>query len=174
VEVAVTRHRIVGDRSEVRIHATSNVHPIHHRARGLEGFVDIARGHDGTVDPDGAAGEIGFAVDRLVAGNPLETRELRRRIDARHHPEITGRLHELLPTAEPDVYLARGEVTFRGVTRPAEDELRITALDADGLRIEGEHEFDIRDFGMEPPRVLVLRVDPLVRVRLTVELAPVA
>jgi hypothetical protein len=163
----VTRYRIVPDRSEVRIDATSNVHPVRNRARGVEGFVEVRRAVDGALDPSGTAGEISLSVDRLVGSNPPETRELRRRIDARRFPEIGGRLTGLTATATADVFSARGEVTFRGVTRPAEDELTMT-VDGDDLQLEGTHEFDIRDFGMEPPRVLLLRVDPLVRVRLRV------
>ena len=36
------------------------------------------------------------------------------------------------------------------------------------LAIRGEHGFDIRDFGMEPPRILMLRVEPDVSVRVEI------
>ena len=162
----MARHRILPDRSEVLIDATSNVHPIHNRARGIEGFVDLVLRGDGSVDLAArAAAELVLAVDRLSGGNPLETRELRRRIDARRFPVITGRLDELAETTAAGAYRARGDVTFRGITRAAEDEIRVTSLGGGALRIEGAHEFDVRDFGMEPPRILMLRVDPVVRVQ---------
>jgi hypothetical protein len=163
------RYHLVPDRSEVLVDATSNVHPIHQRARGVEGFVDLEVRVDGTVDvAAGAAAEIALATDRLKGSNPLETGELRRRIDARRFPSIGGRLTELRPTDRPSVLLARGEVTFRGVTRPAEDEITMTRLEDGSLCIEGSHEFDVREFDMEPPRILMLRVGPVVRVTLTV------
>jgi hypothetical protein len=165
----VARYHIVPDRSAVVIDARSNVHPIHHRAHGIEGFVDLEVRDDGSPDlAAGAAAELTLAVDRLAARNPLETHELRRRIDARRFPVITGRLDELRETDGAKSLLARGGVTFRGVTRPAEDVIRVTSPAAGTLRIEGTHEFDIRDFGMEPPRVLMMRVEPVVRVQLTV------
>jgi hypothetical protein len=165
----VTRYRIAADASSVTIDARSNVHPIHQRAGGIDGFVDVAMLDDGSVDlAHGATAEISLPTDRLVGSNPLETRELRRRIDARSHPTITGRLDGLWAAGEPGAYVANGVVTFRGESRPAEDELRIELDDDGALHVEGDHEFDIRDFGMDPPRVLVMRVEPIVRVRIDV------
>ena len=169
----MTRYRIVAEASEVVIDARSNVHPIHQRARGVDGFVDLVTDDDGSVDlAHPATAEISLATDRLVGGNPLETRELRRRIDARSHPAITGRLDELRAGDAPGMYVARGTVTFRGESRPAEDELRVSRDDDGRLHVEGTHEFDIREFGMEPPRVLVMRVEPVVRIRVDVVAEP--
>jgi hypothetical protein len=169
----MARYRIVADASEVLIDARSNVHPIHQRASGVEGVVDLVVRDDGFVDTAAAAtAEITLAADRLSARNPFETRELRRRIDARGFPAITGRLDGLRTTDTPGTYLARGVVTFRGVERAVEDELRVTCDAAGALHVEGAHEFDIRAFGMEPPRVLMMRVEPLVRVRIAVVAAP--
>ena len=131
------------------------MHPIHSRTDGLEGFIDL----------DLAQGELSLDVARLRSGNPLEDRELKRRIDARRHPVITGRLTELHDTEEPDRYLVVGEITFKGVTRICEDEMTFTR-DDDTLRLEGTTTFDIRDWGMEPPRILMLRVHPEVTVTL--------
>ena len=36
------------------------------------------------------------------------------------------------------------------------------------MRLEGQSTFDIRDFGMEPPKILMLRVEPDVVVRIEV------
>lgn len=170
---AVTRYRIVAESSEVLIDARSNVHPIHQRARGVEGVVDLAIRDDGSVDTAAATtAEIALATDRLQARNPLETRELRRRIDARRYPVITGRLDGLRATDTAGTYVAHGIVTFRGTERPAEDEIRVTCDAAGALHIEGTHEFDIRTFGMEPPRVLMMRVEPVVRVRIDLVAEP--
>ena len=58
----------------------------------------------------------------------------------------------------------RGDVTFRGVTNSYEDEMTIAQLDDATLQLDGRATFDIRDFGMEPPRILMLRVHPEVDV----------
>lgn len=151
------------------IEATSSLHPIRSETAGLEGFIDVDIDGDGRVDVDAEPkGELSFAVDRLTSGNPLEDRELRRRIDSRRFPRIDGRLVELRRTGEAGRYLVRGDLTFRGVTRSYEDELRIDRVDDQTLEVEGESTFDIRDFGMEPPRILIFRVHPEVTVRVAV------
>ena len=58
-----------------------------------------------------------------------------------------------------------GDITFRGVSRNYASEVRFTAVDDRTLRIESESTFDVRDFGLEPPKILTLKVEPEVRVR---------
>jgi hypothetical protein len=66
-----------------------------------------------------------------------------------------------------DAVLAGGrfDLTFHGVTRRVRGELRLLAGDDGGFELEGEQVFDIRDFGIDPPRLLMLKADPEVRVR---------
>jgi hypothetical protein len=59
-------------------------------------------------------------------------------------------------------------VTFRGVTRRYEDEMTVRRLDERTVALEGASSFDIRDFGMQPPRILLLRVEPEVTVRVEI------
>ena len=61
-----------------------------------------------------------------------------------------------------------GDIEFRGVTRSYEDEMTLVALDDHTVQLEGERTFDIRDFGMEPPKILTLRVYPEVKVRVVI------
>ena len=65
-------------------------------------------------------------------------------------------------------YKVSGDVAFRGVSRPCEDEMSVTPVDDSTIRLEGRSTFDIRDFGMDPPRILVLRVEPDVVVRVEI------
>jgi polyisoprenoid-binding protein YceI len=158
-------YRIVPERSEVQIAATSSLHPIHTRARGLEGFLELDVLQGGRVNVQRPArAEVSFPVQHLSSGNPLEDRELKRRIDARRFPSIDGVLGELRATDRDGRYLARGDLTFRGVTNSHEDEVTIEQVDARTLRLVGEHTFDIREFGMDPPRILMFRVEPKVKV----------
>jgi polyisoprenoid-binding protein YceI len=68
----------------------------------------------------------------------------------------------------PGTYVVAGMLTFRGVTRRYEDRVTATATDDSTLAIAGQSVFDIRDFGMDPPRILMLKVDPQVTVRIDV------
>jgi polyisoprenoid-binding protein YceI len=104
----------------------------------------------------------------LRSGNPLEDRELQRRIDARRFRTIDGRLTAIDGTEEAGRYRVRGEITFRGVTNVYEDEMTIAQVDERTLQLAGSTRFDIRDFGMEPPRIFLLRVHPEVEVRVAI------
>ena len=55
-------------------------------------------------------------------------------------------------------------MTFRGVTRHFEDEMSFSVLDENSISLEGSHVFDIRDFEMEPPKIMMLKVYPDVSV----------
>jgi polyisoprenoid-binding protein YceI len=164
----LTHYRIIPERSWVEIRARSNVHPIQTRTDGLEGDLelDVRDGH--VAVQSASAGRLSLRVDRLSSGNPLEDRELRRRIDARRYPTIEGELTGLQATNDEGRYRVRGNITFRGVTHAYEDEMTCTSGD-DLLEMAGEATFDIRDFGMEPPQILLLRVEPEVQVTVHVE-----
>jgi polyisoprenoid-binding protein YceI len=164
----VARYRIDAERSQLWTFARSTLHPIDSTVRGLEGHVEIALDDDGHVDlrvPP--SGRVELDVTRLRSGNPLEDRELQRRIDARRYPTIVGELTAMEPSNET-TYRVRGDITFRGVTRSYEDLMAVHALDADTVHLEGESTFDVREHGMEPPRILMLKVEPHVRVRVSI------
>jgi polyisoprenoid-binding protein YceI len=158
----------VPEKSAVLIEASSSLHPIHTRTEGLEGFLEVDV-HDGAVDGvDAASGALSLRVDRLSSGNRLEDRELQRRIDSRRYPTIDGQMTKLQAMGSEGRYRVTGDLTFRGVTRRCEDEVTITSIDDRTLRLEGGSAFDIRDFGMEAPRIFMLRVHPDVKVRIEV------
>jgi polyisoprenoid-binding protein YceI len=164
----VPRYLIAPERSHVWIDARSNVHPIHSSTDGLEGFVDLELAPDGTVDLGvPATAELSLAVDRLSSGNRMEDRELYRRIDARRFPSIKGVLGKLAASVNGG-YTVSGDITFRGVSRPHEDAMEITGVDDDTIQLGGQSRFDIREFGMEPPRMLMLRVEPEVDIRVEI------
>jgi polyisoprenoid-binding protein YceI len=161
----VTRFRIDPARSTVRIEARSSLHPIRSESTGLEGYLDAELLPDGRIDVEATiAGRVELALERLSSGNPLYDREMRRRVDTRRYPTATGELSALKATGRDATYRVRGEVTFRGVTRSAEDDMAIEQTAPGTLRLEGRHIFDVREFGMEPPRILALRVYPEVEV----------
>ena len=68
-------------------------------------------------------------------------------------------------TGKDGRYLVRGDVTFRGVTnvRRGRDDHGAARRPA-RCGSQGSSVFDIRDFGMEPPTILMLKVEPDVTV----------
>ena len=165
----MARYRITPERSYVWIDARSNVHPIHSTTDGLEGFVDVTFSADGSVDVAApVAGSLSLTVDHLRSGNRMEDRELQRRIDSRRYPKIEGTLDKIAPSEESENYLVGGRVDFRGVSRHHEDVMSITNVDGETVRLAGKSSFDIREFGMEPPRILLLKVEPEVEIRVEI------
>jgi polyisoprenoid-binding protein YceI len=165
----VARYRIVPARSRVMIDARSSLHPIRTEAAGLEGWLDFELHSAGRVDLAVApTGHLELAVDKLKSGNGLEDRELRKRIDARRFPTIDGDLTAMKETGTDGRYAVGGDVTFKGVTRRYEDLMSVEVVDPRTIRLSGESTFDVRDFGMEPPRILMLKVEPDVAVRVEI------
>ena len=151
------------------INARSSLHPIHSETDGLNGWIDLEVLGGGRLNlavPPSA--QLSLPVDQLKSGNPLEDRELKRRIDARRYPTIDGQLTEMTETGRVGCYLVGGDVTFRGTTRHHEDEVTVEQINDSTIKLEGTSTFDIRDFGMQPPRILLLKVFPDVTV--TVEI----
>jgi polyisoprenoid-binding protein YceI len=164
----VGRYRIDPARSRVSIDARSSLHPIHTQTDGLDGWLEIDvvdGGIDVEADP---RGHVEFPVSKLASGNPLEDRELQRRIDSRRFPTISGDLESMKATDESTRYLVAGALTFRGVKRRYTDEITLDASAVSTVKLSGQSVFDIRDFGMEPPRILMLKVQPEVTVRIDI------
>ena len=162
-------YTIVPGASEISIGARSTVHAIKGSAVDVSGAVE--------ADVDGGrlvrsmTGRLEVPVAGLRSGNPLEDAELQRRMDARHFPRIVGEVRKAVPLGVDGLFRVEGDVTFHGVTRAVEDTVHVRS-DGDRLILEGEHVFDIRDFGVKPPRILVLRVDPMVKVRIRLVAEP--
>ena len=161
-------YRIDPERSRVWIDAKSSLHPIRAETAGVEGSFEADMLVGGLVDPGVPPHvRLELPVRKLSSGNPLYDREMQRRIDARRFPTITGVLTDMKETGRTGSYRVTGQVSFRGVTRSVEDEMSLSMADQGTLRLEGAHVFDIRDFGMTPPRILTLRVHPEVSVRVS-------
>ena len=61
-----------------------------------------------------------------------------------------------------------GDITFRGVSRHHEDLMRSASSTTRRSSWTGKSRFDIREFGMEPPRMLMLKVEPEVDIRVEI------
>lgn len=165
----MSRYKIAPERSHVWIDARSNLHPIHSTTDGLEGYVELELGPEGGVDLSvPSAGKLSLSVDRLSSGNRMEDRELQKRIDARRFPTIEGVLDKIEKSGDDSNYRVSGDVIFRGISRHHEDLMNISAVDEQTIQMGGESQFDIREFGMEPPRMLMLKVQPEVGIRVEI------
>jgi polyisoprenoid-binding protein YceI len=153
-------------RSYLQVSGRSSLHPIETETRGITGWFEASLSDQGELDLAApVAGELELPVNRLTSGNHLYDRELRRRVNARRHPTIGARLVSAAPSAGDATYLVTGDVTFHGRTLTFEHDVAIR-FDRDEVTLSGEDVFDIRQFGMEPPSMLMIRVYPEISVRL--------
>jgi DNA-binding PadR family transcriptional regulator len=166
---APARFRLVHDRSAVLVEVRSTVGPLSFGAIGVDGAVRAAV-TDGAIRTDAPPlARLEIDVARLSSGNRLYDAELLRRIDAHRFPTATVELDRCATSRPGGHYRLEGRLTFHGVTRPASGTVRVEAAAGGRLVIAGEQVFDIRDFAVTSPTVLMLRIYPDVRVRLHVE-----
>lgn len=166
-------YRVVGDRCEVRIDGRSSLHDIHGRARpGAVSGTITATLDGGTVDLSAPpSGAVEVAVEQLGFGNAMYDRELPKHLDTTRYPTATVTLTKI-DTDGSGAYRTGLALTLHGVTKEFEEIVRVEAGDDGTLTVSGEHRFDIRDFAVEPPKKLGLRVHPDFTVRVTVVAAP--
>jgi DNA-binding PadR family transcriptional regulator/polyisoprenoid-binding protein YceI len=156
------------ERSAVLIDVRSTVGPLSFGTLGVTGTIHAAFA-DGLLRTDiPPSGRLTIDVSGLNSGNRLYDAELLRRIDARGYPAAFVELRECAASG-PARYRLAGELTFHGVTRLAEGTVTVDAVSDRRLVITGEQVFDMRDFAVPSPTMLMLRIFPDVRVHLYAE-----
>lgn len=168
------RFEVIGERSAVLIEARSTVGPITFGTVGITGSVETTvQGGEICVAPKAGA-HLQIDLSDLTSGNALYDAELRRRIDARRFPLVDLNLRRCQAVGVTGRLRLGGEVTFHGVTRALEGTVSVSLSPAGRLVVTGEEVFDIRDYDIASPTVLMLRIYPDVVVRLHVEAEVVA
>lgn len=145
--------------SAVELDADSSVHPIHGEIRDLRGEA-VCEAQDGKLVPDGASAWIECDVAQLKTGKKLEDMALSKQIDAKKFPTVRYEVRSV--EGGPESFKLTGTFTFHGQTQEFVEECR-ASLDNGKLRVEGEHTFDIRDFGVKPFKILSMQIKPEVR-----------
>ncbi|HKA89989.1 MAG TPA: YceI family protein [Haliangiales bacterium] len=158
----MARYRVVPDRSHLTAEARSSLHPIKVETNGLQGFVEADA--DGGGPRLGAPFTVEIAAERLKSGNFLTDTELQRRLETRKFPRIVGDVKGADPVGGSLRWRLSGNLSLHGVTRATDAEVTVRVVDDRTLEIEGEKVIDIRDYGMTPPKLLMLRVYPDVKV----------
>lgn len=159
----MTHYKIVPGRCELAVQASSSLHPIRAEARELAGEID-AELADGVLDPSAPTGaRVELATAALRAGNPLLDRELQGRLEARRYPRVAAWVTEVSGPVD-GAYDVHGELTLRHVTRPVTARATLVSGDRRSLEVSGVLTLDMRDFQLDPPKLLGLRVDPEVAV----------
>ena len=140
--------------------ASSSVHPI--RSVGsVSGWIDAVVVDGAFAEEQTLEGHLEVPLNGLSSGNPLIDREMRRRVDSGAHPAINATIEETL-RIDGNRAAITGTIDFLGASTLVGGEVVVLP----GPRLVGTGEFDVRWWGLEPPRLLMLRVDPILTVEI--------
>lgn len=168
ISAALPRFRVVAGESPVTIITKSTTHATHARADSLTGTLVCEFDDRGLPRLDAPwSAELRLPVRAIRSGNPLQDRVMRGQVEATKHPTIRVKVTDAVALRRPGRYRATAAITFHGKTRRVDGEVTVTR-DDEQLVIEGQQRFDMRDFDVEPPRLLILRVDPIVVVQVRI------
>jgi polyisoprenoid-binding protein YceI len=164
-----TIFEVQAGRSAVLVKARSNVGPISFATSELRG--EISADVDGksidTAAPVKA--RLSVALRSLTSGNTLYDTELRRRIDARRYPDAVLELEHAIHLAGTNRYELGARIEIHEVVRPIGGIVTIDSLGQGAIVVRGQQILDIRDFDLEVPTTLALKIYPEVSVEIHVE-----
>lgn len=159
------RFRVDSVSSTIEIDLKVNLHPSHLVADPVSGWIECSLDRRGKPRPDVPHGaELSVPVEGIRSGNSLQDREMRRRFAVGRYPKVTVKVTEVEPLDGDTRYRAAARLRMRGTTRAITGEVTIT-VDGTTMTVQGEQTINMKDFGVDPPRLLILRVEPQVNVR---------
>lgn len=151
--------------SAVLIEARSNVGAVKFGSTQISGAIEAVR-TDGHVDTDNRpCAKLTVPLASLASGNALYDAELQQRLAVQRYPQVGLELLEAHLIGDCN-YRVSGNVTIHGVTATLQGVVNLTFPAADEVLIVGEQTIDIRDFDIDLPSVLMLRIYPDVKVSL--------
>lgn len=161
----MSRFAIDSGMSRLTAKARSSLHPISYQAP-LSGHLDagVTDGAFVTTEPITATLEV--VLDELRSTDAHLDAELQRRLDIRRFPRASAVVHRVDALGH-DTYRLHAALTLHGTSRSLEGTATVT-LHGGRLHATGSVRVDIRHFGIKPPSLLMLRVNP--EVEITIDL----
>lgn len=159
---------MLAGRSSLETEVRSSIHPIHAKSNELTGVIEGDFDDTGRPQLDAPhRGRVRVTVESIRSGSRLNDMEMQRRAEVGRYPTITFEIGGVMSAGDGQ-YRGSITVTAHGRTRTVQNDF---AMKVDGKRLTaiGQHTFDMRDFGMQPPRIFSLRVSPEVRVKVRLE-----
>lgn len=155
--------------SSVVVHARSSLHPFTGSCPVSGHFdVAVASGRPDLRQPP--TGQLRVDVSQLCSEDETLDREMRTRLESDRYPYITAVLRDVAAAGVGALRMT-GDLTLHGRTRTVHGKGSL-AMAGDSLVFEGSMTIDIRDFDIQPPKLLMLRVHPAIDVRLSFTAEP--
>lgn len=157
----MAEYRVIDSESEIRIDGKSSLHPIHGQLRPghLSGSLTI-EGDGADLGPGSAwEGRLELPITAFSFGNAMYDRELPKRVEAGRYPAVTLNLEGVEPDGDGRWRLSLS-LTVHGRTKSFQQTVEVSQIAAGKLAVSGSHHFDVRDFGIEPPKMLGMKVHP--------------
>ena len=165
----LTSFRVRPDQAAVVLIARSSAGPITFGTTGIEGSIEAELSGGSILTQSTPHARLEVPVSQFTSGNQFYDGELLRRIDARRFPAAHVDLRRAVPVGQTSRYHVAGELTFHGVTQPLEGMVEISFPTAGTMIVEGRQVLDMRNFGITPPGLAMLKIYPEVRVELHLE-----
>lgn len=149
----------------VLVEARSNVGAVSFGSSELGGVLELVRLGDGIDLQSPPCAHVTIPLASLTSGNALYDAELQQRLSAQRFPTVTLELLDVLPSGASD-YPVSGAMTLHGVTAQLHGSVHLSFPDPRSVLLTGTQVVDVRDFGIDLPSVLMLRIYPDVKVSL--------
>jgi len=159
----------VRGRSQISFAGQSTLHPIYTSTTDLEAFIEARLLDNGLPDAtQPVTGRLVVQIESLKNPNALYDRVMEEVLDKRRYPRLIAEVVELkAKNGTSGHYQAVGDVNFHGVTQRLVSDLIIRSPGNQALEIKGAITLDMRDFKVNPPKMLMVRVFPEITVSLT-------
>ena len=156
----MARFEVNTAQTTVQVGLRVNLHPSHITANALTGFIEceIDEGGKPRLDHPYRA-ELTLPVEAIKSGNGLQDREMRRRFDTSRYPVISAVVTHGEALDGDGRYRATARLTLHGVTKDITGDVQLTAS-GDTLTVDGQQVINVKDFGIDPPRLIILKVEP--------------
>jgi hypothetical protein len=168
----ITRYRMSPEQSTVTIVGETSLHPITVNVTP-DGWLEASIEDGVFVAGSALRGEVEIAVIEFRSGNPLVDRETRRRLNSKRYPTIRGVLTDVVDLDGPTATV-KGTITFIGQEVELEGDISLIDDGASTCHLAGSGQMDVQWWGLEPPTLLVLKMEPVVTVSVDLHFEPVA
>jgi polyisoprenoid-binding protein YceI len=161
-------------RTTVKVGLRVNLHPSHVNANALSATIECEvdkLGRPRLDQPYRAV--LTLPVNAIKSGNGLQDLEMRRRFDASRFPTINAIVTHGEALKGKGRYRAKAQLTIHGVTREVAGDIQLS-VDGTTLTVDGQQVINVKEFGIDPPHLIFLKMDPEVdlQVHIVAELQP--